>query len=461
MNLPRLVTREILYRKLSFLTSLGAVAAAVACLTASVELLEDHDLVTEQAIAHEEAETRRILAENERVLAEHEREILELLRAHEDETRKNMKDLGFNVLILPQDQNLADLFAEDFASKYMPESYAEKLANANVVTVNHLLPSLTQKLIWPEKKRTIILTGVRGEVPILHRDEKKPILDAVPPGGAVLGHELAESLEIAPGDEIELHGRKLRVAKCYPPRGDKDDITVWIELKVAQEILDKPGLINAIWALECNCTAERLHVVRKEIAGILPDTQVIEKGTQATVRAEQRMKAAELARATRDAKLREREEIARQRQEITRTKKESRDRLREEREGFAAALAPLAVAGSAVLVAVLAFLNVRERRAEIGVLRALGLGAAPVLGVFVSRALAIGLAGAALGFPCGHAIAVWLGESDAARGVDGSLFDPALLALTLLIAPLVAVLASWLPALAAARQDPAEVLREA
>ena len=59
-----------------------------------------------------------------------------------DDTRKAMLKLGFNVVILPKDQNLSDWYADDYASKYMPEEYVTKLANSRVVTVRHFLPSL-------------------------------------------------------------------------------------------------------------------------------------------------------------------------------------------------------------------------------------------------------------------------------------------------------------------------------
>ena len=67
----------------------------------------------------------------------------------------------------------------------------------------------------------------------------------------------------------------------------------------------------------------------------------------------------------------------------------------------------------------------------------------------------------AIGFPIGHLVATIRGDSEAAQGLGTALFDPTLLALTLVISPLVAILASWVPALIASQQDPADVLREA
>src|SRR5690606_31440279 len=107
----------------------------------------------------------------------------------EDDFRKITKNLGFNVLILPKDQNLSDLYADDFASKYMPEEYADRLARARIATLNHLLPILQQKLRWPEQERTILAIDTRGEVPLVNRDPKKPILDAVPTGSMIVGYE--------------------------------------------------------------------------------------------------------------------------------------------------------------------------------------------------------------------------------------------------------------------------------
>ncbi|MEX0793142.1 MAG: hypothetical protein WD045_08400, partial [Pirellulaceae bacterium] len=197
MSIWHLILREIFHRKLNFGLGLISVVIAVTCLTGAMTLLRAHDLETDRIVAEREAETAQRMKELE------------------DDYRKMMLKMGFNVLILPQDQNLGDLYADDFASHYMPEEYATRLANSKIVTINHLLPSLQQKLKWPEQQRTIILIGTRGEVPLLHRDMKKPLLDAVPPGTVVVGHELAQSLKLSKGDKITLLGRDFTVTTTY------------------------------------------------------------------------------------------------------------------------------------------------------------------------------------------------------------------------------------------------------
>jgi putative ABC transport system permease protein len=424
MSIGHLVIREIRYRKLNFMLGVLSVCIAVACLVGELVILHKHDLRTEQIIAEKEEETRARMAELE------------------DDYRKIMRNLGFNVLILPRDQNLHDLYAHDYASKFMPEEYVHRLANSRIVTIQHLLPTIQQKIEWPEIKRTVILVGTRGQVPIVHADPRKPLMEPVMPGEMVLGYELHRSLKLAVGDKVRLMGREFTVSETYGQRGNKDDITIWINLGQAQEMLDKHGLINGILALECVCAPDSLAQIRAEIQGILPETQVIEFATQVLARAEARNRAAQEARAAL-----EREQA-------------NRDRLRAEREGFAAMLVPVAMLGAALWIGFLSFGNVRERRPEIALLRALGLGSSQILGAFLGRAILMGVAGACLGYLAGNFVGLfWQEDAVAVAGFD-VLFNTRTLLLVLVAAPLLAALASWLPSMMAAQQDPAEILRE-
>jgi len=414
MNLFRLILREIGYRKVNFALGVLSAAFAVGSLVAQLTVLRRHDERTEQIVAAKQAETQARLA------------------GLEDDYRKLTLKMGFNVLILPKDQNLADLYADDFAAKTMPEEYATRLARSRVATLNHILPSLQQKVKWPERERTVLLMGVRGEA-YIQSARQKPLLEPVAAGMMILGHELGQSLQLKPGDKTALLGRSFTIAKINPERGNKDDITVWINLAEAQVLLDKPGQINAIMALDCTCdTLDRLSRIRAEIGQILPDTQIIEFASQAIARAEARQRAGAEAEAA----------LAQE--------KAGRARLRAEQEAFAAVLVPVVVLIAAAWIGFLAFSNVRERAVEIGILRALGLRSWQVLVLFLSRALMIGFVGAILGF-AGGALVTW----------------PALpavqlpwLPVVLVASPVLAALASWLPALLAAQQDPAIVLNK-
>jgi ABC-type lipoprotein release transport system permease subunit len=258
----------------------------------------------------------------------------------------------------------------------------------------------------------------------------------------ILGRELARNLALNAGDKIKFMGRGFAVAKVNDERGNKDDITVWISLPEAQELLGKPGLINGILALDCTCdTLDRLGRIRPEIGRILPDTQVIEYASQALGRAEARQRAAAEARAS----------IQRE--------KEGRDKLRAEREALAAVLVPVVLLGCGLWIGLLALANVRDRRAEIGILRALGLRTHQLLLIILGKAGLIGLAGAGVGYLAGRAIGTLWREAPGAP-IGMPFLDPRLLWLVLIAAPLLAALASWLPAMSAAQQDPATALRE-
>lgn len=418
MNIGWLILREILHRKLNFGLGLLSIVIAAGALAGAVTLLRKHDLQTSQILDEMEAESTADMARLE------------------DDMRKAMKNLGFNILILPKDQNMSDLYDQDFASKYMPEEYVHQLAASRIV-IAHLLPQLTQKLEWTERKRTILLTGVRGEV----GDTRTPILEPVPAGKIVLGYEIHHSLALSEGEKIVLLGREFTIHKCHPARGSKDDITAWIHLKAAQELLAKPGLINGIQGLECVCLAGRLGTIRPQIEALLPNTQVIGLTKEAFVRAE-----------------------AREAAEVTAIKniadaKRERARLHDEKEALAGVLVPLAIVACAAWIGLLIFQNTRERRPEIGILRTLGVGAFQIIFLFLAKAVLMGVLGAGAGYVLGLVVGIsWGGSVNMLEVIH--FFDLGLLLIILVSAPLLAALASWIPAMLAAQQDPATVLRE-
>lgn len=412
---------------MNFALSVLSVLVASASFIGSVTLLRIHDLRTDRILQQKQDELAKRMAELT------------------DDMRKAMLKLGFNIVILPKDQNLADWYSDDYASKYMPEDYAHRLADSGIVTVRHILPSLQQKIEWPERKRKIILMGTRGEVPDLHKNSKKPLVQPVPPGTISLGYELHRSLDANVADMVKLMGKEFTIHACYEERGNKDDITAWIYLAEAQELLDKKGLVNAILALECLCIPDALPIIRKEISAILPGTQVIERGSQALARAEAR------------TKVEKESGVAIEKEKL------GRQHLRTVRERLASILTPVIVTACAVWVALLGFTNVRARREEIGILRALGVSARGILAMFLSRHILVGVLGGALGFCAGVLAAVYF--SAALEGtwiwITGTDLSAAgLLVLSVGGAAALAVIAGWIPTMIATRQDPAEVLRE-
>ena len=435
MNLWRLVIREINYRKAGFAMGLVSIVVAIACLTGAVTLLRAHDI------------------RSERILAERERETREEMARMEDDYRRIMRDLGHNVLVLHEDQDLASLTALGHPDTAMPLEYAFKLGRegGGSETLNHLLPVLQHKAVWPEHGIEILLSGTPGQVPVDHRrrfltedgtEYRNPIIRTLPEGMIRIGNGVAQRLGIRPGETVTMNGREFTVERVLRGEGTVDDIAVWCDLEFAQEWLGKEGQINGILGLECICEPDALGRVVTDVRSILPDVQVIEFSSRVVARAEARQRAGEAHQTAIEAE------------------KEHQGQMRRERSTFAAVLVPVTLAGAGVWVFFLVLTNVRERHAEIGILRALGVPELTIMGVFLLKAAAMGLAGAVVGYFAGVAVgAAWGGVGPGEAGFAG-LFGPGLFVAALLLAPALCAAAAWFPAMRAARQDPAEVLRE-
>jgi len=446
MNPSRLVFREIAHRKLNFLLGAVCIALTVSITFGAMALLKAHDLETRAILADHDTRTEAILAQMESDTSQNMDQL-------EDAIRKSMKGLGFNIFIYPEGQEMAEVYAQGFASKTMPEEYVNKLANSKIVTVNHLLPRLTRKIKWPEQDRTVVLIGVRGEVPLAHRDPKKPLIDPVPEGQLVVGYELHQSLGLNPGDTVKLMGREFAVQKCHKERGTVDDITLWMNLGECQKILNQEGRINAILALECNCaTLDRLGEIRAEIGKILPGTKIIEKGSKALARAEARVKAGATAK-------KQMIETGRNREQQRANKSARLASLQDSRERMASILVPLVAILCLAIVGVLSFTNVRDRQSEIGIFRAIGVTGGLILKVFLARAFLLGLAGAVIGLAILYLGGSGLQEKYLYGYALSLLLESRQLAVALITVPLLACVAAWLPSLHASQRDPAEILR--
>jgi len=417
IKIPHLFWRELCFRSGSFALGLLGVAAMAACLTGARAFLEAHDFQTEKLTgALEERSTERMAELN-------------------DAARKFSKNLGFNCMLLPPDQNLGDLYANGRSTKFFSDANVDKLVASKPGTLNHLRPILRQRIDWPEQSRDIILVGVRGEVYIKAPRWQKPIEEAIASDKAHLGFALAAELGLTPGGTVTLMGRTFTVEHILPQSGNEDDITMRVSLETAQALLNLPGKASAVLALMCNCANTDPNIVRREIERVIPGVQVVDF----TVRARARQTArAAIAEGT-DAQL---EDI-----------KESRAALRRQVAGFSRVLVGLVTVGTVLLLSVLTLTNARERRGEVAMLRALGVRASGVLSLFMMKALLTG----ALGSVVGCLIGAMGTRLIAGEGADVSAaYAAGVCAATIGIA----LVASLVPAARAAAEDPAGILNQ-
>jgi putative ABC transport system permease protein len=121
-----------------------------------------------------------------------------------------------------------------------------------------------------------------------------------------------------------------------------------------------------------------------------------------------------------------------------------------------AALGSISLLVGAVGIFTIMTIAVRERTAEVGLLRALGAGRRQVLALFLSEAVLLSLLGGFAGLAFGAGVAWLLGE--AVRQLPVS-FSLPFMSLAVGLSIVIGLVAGILPAMSAARLDPVEALR--
>jgi len=341
-------------------------------------------------------------------------------KASERETARLMLSMGYNLHVIAKNADVGGFLLTGIPDKTMPEAYLQKLAVQNSISYNHLLATLEGKTKW--RGMEIVLTGLAPEV-CPPGQQKQAMTFSVAPGTAYVGYRIAQTLAIQKGETIDVNGKKLKVERCLAESGGLDDMRVQCSLKDAQDALGLPGQITQIKAVDCLCfeKGDPVAALRKEIGSILPEAQVFQVKSLASAR-------------------------ARQRQMI--------------RNIFAVML-PFVVIACGVWIGVLAVMNVRDRRPEIGLLRALGYDTALVCLLFLGKAVLVGLFGAVAGFLLGTGLGLQFGPGVfeiTAKAMLRPEFP--LLVRACILAPLFAVVASFIPTMIAATYDPATTLRE-
>ncbi len=400
MSILYLIFQEIRHRKLNSLLSLLSVSVAIACLTGAFTLLRAKQIQTTVAG-----------------------------KALEDSTRKITKGLGFNIFILPKGQDINELYTEGTLTQTMLEENVTKLANTDIITINHLLPIIIKKIEWKDRNQTIFVIGTRGEVTQREKALKKPLQEQIPKGKMMIGSLVASKQKLKVGDKVTLKEVSFEIMKINSERGNKEDSTVFIHLAEAQKMFGLQNLIHAIQALECNCaTVDRIGEIQSDLEARLPGTQVIETTSTALARAKARTQA-----------------------------KKSAENSKAQFEHFASILIPLILVASATWIGFLAFNNAAQRADEIGILRAIGVRSTQIMILFLGKAILFGFLGAIAGYNIGYSIAMIFNPLPKE---SPSLFSWQTLLIALVTAPLLSMLGSWLPALLASQQDPAVVLQD-
>ena len=336
-------------------------------------------------------------------------------------TKRIQRDMGQNLRIVSKDTDLAHFWDEGYSKSTFPENWVQQFTNVTKqINYSHLSAILKWKIDWRGSPAMIYGLAPREVAP---PGRKKPIMiTPVKQGTVQLGKTLAAIHEVKRDDTVEVESDEFSVARVLLEKGSGAEIRIYMHLTDAQSVLGRKGLINEIQALDCYCADESqdtLALLRKQLAPILPQAQVFRMQDMA----------------------------------------EAREKQRRDIEWTYSTLMPAIVMICGIIIGLLAFLNTRARRQEIGILRALGKGSPAVATLFLGKALILGVVGAACGFGLGTVLLMGWGQKLLKISPKLIGWDLDNLKWALLLAPVFAALATFIPAMLAVVQDPADTLR--
>ena len=125
MKVSRLVFQEISHRRLNFLLAVVSVAVAIACLVGAITLLKAGEIQTSQKLKDKEQVLDQQLSDKEvsldLALKQQEEEVSQAGKKLQDAMRKITKGLGFNILVLAEDENLGEFHAQGTPTRSMPQ----------------------------------------------------------------------------------------------------------------------------------------------------------------------------------------------------------------------------------------------------------------------------------------------------------------------------------------------------
>ena len=253
----------------------------------------------------------------------------------------------------------------------------------------------------------------------------------------LIGERLASRIGVKPGDHITLSGRDLRVSGVLSTGGAEEEQFVG-SLALAQEILAKPGAVRRVY-VSALTKPEDAFARRdpKSMSGPIYDRWYCSPYPQSI--------AFQLAEA-----------IPHSHAEQIRQVSQNEGAILTRIEGLIFLITLAALFASALAVSAAMATAIFERRAEVGLMKALGAGRLAVASVFFAEATLLALMGGLIGFVAGGLLAHQIGQSIFNSQIT---IQPVVLPVILTIAVLVTFAGSAAAIRRAVRLDPVFALR--
>ena len=340
-------------------------------------------------------------------------------QAASDRTRLVQRDIGLNLRIIPQETELDDYWLRGYSDKVFDESLLTNIASQEVA--NRLVPMLQRTITWGQSE--VVLTGV-GEEIFSANEKGKPVFGGIQKsaGRLTVGALAAATRQLKVEDQVELLGKRFTIERILASNGSIDDIRIYATLDEVQSLLNLPGKLNEIRALECHCAEDVKdpeEYIRSILEPVLPGTQIIRLETLAEARRKQR---AILDR-------------------------------------FSQVVSPILLTFAVLAMGAMATINVYQRKDEIGLFTTLGIPTWNIALLFWLRSALIGISSGILGVLLGYAIFYQFGSHFAGTSTANVAIGWTAMFFGASLGFVVASIGSLVPTVIACRLDPAIALR--
>ncbi|MEJ2588765.1 MAG: ABC transporter permease [Deltaproteobacteria bacterium] len=382
MNLSDIVFRNLLRRKAKALFVLAGLSIGVATVVALISFVE--------------AMTNRI--------------------------NHKLEKYGANILIVPKTENLSlsygglSLGGVSFEMQEIRQADLKKIGSiknaANVAGIGPMVFGVVNV-----KDHKVLLAGVDFEATRILKPWWK--IDGAIPGeaGAILGAETAKVLGVNRGGPLRIKGKDFVVSGILKPTGSQDDQLLFVQLRTAQSLLDKEGLVSMaeVAALCKDCPIDAMV---EQISTTVPGAKVMAI------------------------------------QQVVKGRMEALAQFKQ----FSYGVSLVVVLVGALVVLVTMMGSVRERTEEIGIFRAIGFRKIHVFKIILLEAGVISAVAGLLGYFAGFGVTKGALRIFSESGGASILPSIKLAATAFGLAVLVGLASSIYPAFLAARMDPNQAL---
>jgi putative ABC transport system permease protein len=349
--------------------------------------------------------------------------VISLVDGMTRDINEKLDKYGANILMMPKTENLAltygglSIGGVSFDIEEIPEAELSKIKTiknaANIAAVGPIVLGAVKV-----ENKNVLLAGVDfSQCKILkpwwNLKDKPPAENNV-----VLGYDSAKVLNKTKGSRLDINGRTMAVSEVLNQTGSQDDRIIFADLKKAQSLLGKQGKISMV-EVAALCSACPVEDMSKQISAVIPGANVmpirqVVKGRMET---------------------------------LQQFKKFS----------YGVSLVVLLIGSMVVLVTMMG--SVKERTAEIGILRAIGYRKSHVMKIILLEAGILsgiaGLFGYLLGLGATKIIIRFFSENSTAElSLNAGIAIGAIL-----LALVMGTASSIYPARLAAGLDPGEALR--